>query len=85
MAEKLTGESISFPFISALKNTATVPARYPLTMFRTMNLFWKPEYKQAYNLLLCFAVAAQEARRIYGVSSVVELQKTFFNYETPHK
>lgn len=51
---------------TALKNTATVPARYPLTMFRTMNLFWKPEYKQAYNLLLCFAVAAQEARRIYG-------------------
>lgn len=41
-------------------------ASSPITLFRTVNVSWKPEFKQAYNMMMCFAIAAQEARRIYG-------------------
>ena len=60
-----------FMFVTALKDTGTGDrARYPLTMFRAMNDLWKPEFHQAFNLMLCFAQAAQEARRLYGVSKI---------------
>lgn len=39
---------------------------YPILMFAVSSQYWKPEYRQAYNIMHCFGFAAQEARRLYG-------------------
>lgn len=39
---------------------------HPITLFRMVNSLWRPETKQAYNILMSFAIAAHEARRLYG-------------------
>lgn len=47
------------------KIPTNIPSQ-PLLMFAISTQFWKPEYKQAYNIMQCFGFAAQEARRLYG-------------------